>query len=62
MRVPPGGKFSICEVIEEARFQQNIAKSVGIRNKKPIFNHVIYIFCSLKVFIRMMHFEESLKT
>ena len=41
--------------------QAELAESAGIRNKKPILNHVIHIFCSLKATIRI-HFEECLQT
>ncbi len=50
----------MCEVIEEGfnflvnRLQQISAKSAGTRNKKPIFNVIIYIFCNLKALNRII--------
>ena len=34
--------------------QQSSAESAGTRNKKPILNDTIYIFCNLKALIRII--------
>ena len=57
MRVPPVRK--VYHFVRSSRkvltFNQQIsAKSARTRNKKPILNDIIYIFCNLKAVVRII--------